>query len=384
MRFEFSTSGRIYFGPGIIREIQSIALSLGKKAFLVTGKGGADPGILCNLLDSAGIAWQSFQEAGEPTLDLIQQAVSIAREEGCDFVIGFGGGSVLDTGKAVAVMLNNSGDLLDYLEVVGKNLPIRNPGFPMVAIPTTAGTGSEVTRNAVISVPVHRMKVSMRSPYLLPRVALVDPELTYSLPPNVTASTGMDALTQVLEPYVSSRANVLVDLYCKEGLSRAGRSLLLAYKDGKNGTAREDMAFTSLLGGLALANAGLGAVHGFASPIGGMFDAPHGAVCACLLPVVTKINISAIREREPNHPALVRYQEIARILVGDERASTEDLIQWLAQIQAEMKIPALSAYGVQEGDISILVELAAQASSMKANPIQLTQDELAEILEQVL
>jgi alcohol dehydrogenase class IV len=384
MRFEFSTSGRIYFGPGILKEIHTIAPSLGKKAFLVTGKGGADPENLCILLASAGIKWQSFQESGEPTIDLIQQAVYTARENRCDFVIGFGGGSVLDTAKAVAVMLNNSGDLLDYLEVVGKNLPISNPGFPLIAIPTTAGTGSEVTRNAVISVPSHRVKVSMRSPYLLPKVALVDPELTYSLPPNVTASTGMDALTQVLEPYVSLRANALVDLYCKEGLSRVGRSLFVAYKNGKNGTAREDMAFTSLLGGLALANAGLGAVHGFAAPIGGMFEAPHGAVCACLLPPVTKVNISAMREREPNHVALSRYQEIARILVRDDRATVEDLIQWLSQIRAEMKIPGLAAYGVQKGDISTLVDMATQASSMKVNPIQLTREELTGILEQAL
>jgi alcohol dehydrogenase class IV len=228
------------------------------------------------------------------------------------------------------------------------------------------------------------MKVSMRSPLMIARVALVDPELTYSLPPAVTASTGMDALAQVLEPFVSKKANPLTDLYCLEGIKRAARSLLKAYTSGNDQQAREDMAYTSLLGGLALANAGLGGVHGFASPIGGMFEAPHGAVCARLLPLVVQTNVEAIRERIPESPILGRYLEIARILTGNSTATIEDGIGWLETLVTQLNIPALCNYGIKPGDIPILVENAAVASSMQANPIQLSKKELSQILESAL
>ena len=249
-----------------------------------------------------------FAVPGEPTVGLVQAAVQTARAAGCDCVIAIGGGSTLDTGKAAGALLANPGDLLDYLEVVGKNQPLLRPGLPVIAIPTTAGTGAEVTKNAVLGVPEQKFKVSLRGAYLLPRVALVDPELTFSLPPAVTASTGLDALTQVIEPYVSKRANPLVDLWCREGIARAGRSLRRAYSEGSDPAAREDMAYTSLLGGLSLANAGLGAVHGFASPLGGEFNAPHGAICAALLAPAMKVNVRALGERAPAHPALERYR----------------------------------------------------------------------------
>jgi alcohol dehydrogenase class IV len=254
----------------------------------------------------------------------------------------------------------------------------------MIAIPTTAGTGSEVTRNAVLAVPEKKVKVSLRGPFVLPRVALVDPELTYSLPAAVTASTGMDALTQVIEPYVSARANPMTDLYCQEGIRRAGRSLLRAYQDGENQAAREDMAFASLMGGLALANAGLGAVHGFAGPLGGMFAAPHGAICAALLPAVVQMNASALQARAPQHTSLVRYQQIAAWVTGEPTATIADLSVWLDHLRAELGIPGLSNYGVSARDIPELVEKSVVASSMKANPIELTRAELAEILEQAI
>jgi alcohol dehydrogenase class IV len=228
------------------------------------------------------------------------------------------------------------------------------------------------------------VKVSLRSPLMLARAAIVDPELTYSLPPEVTASTGMDAFAQVIEPYVSRRANPLADLYCLEGIKRAARSLALVYQDGSDRAAREDMAFASLMGGLALANAGLGAVHGFAGPIGGMFGAPHGAVCAALLPPVVAVNARALAAREPENPALARYAEIARLALADPAATVASLSHLLEELRSALHIPGLRAYGIGAGDLDVLVEKSAPASSMKANPLALTQEEMREILELAL
>src|SRR5208282_5705063 len=228
----------------------------------------------------------------------------------------FGGGSAIDAAKAIAAMLTNKGELLDYVEIIGRGKPLTQPSAPFIAVPTTAGTGSEVTRNAVLASPEHRVKVSLRSPLMLPRVAVVDPELTYALPPAITASTGLDALTQLIEPFVCARANPMVDALCIEGIRRAARSLREVVHQNPGKSAREDMALASLFGGIALANAGLGAVHGFAGPMGGMFAAPHGALCAALLPGVMAANVAALRRRQPGGEGLRRYDEIARLLTG--------------------------------------------------------------------
>ena len=361
-----------------------LAAQLGATAFLVTSCGGADPSSIMELLKVAGIQYFSIEVCGEPTVGFILEAVQAAKKHSCDLVIAYGGGSVMDTGKAVAAMLTNPGDLMDYLEVVGRGLPLLQPSVPMIAVPTTAGTGSEVTRNAVLAVPEQKVKVSLRSPFMLPRLALVDPELTYRLPPAVTASTGMDALTQVIEPFVSIRANEMVDLYCREGITRAARSLKLVYQQGNQVAGRADMAWASLLGGLCLANAGLGAVHGFAAPIGGMFTAPHGAVCARLLPLVFEANYRALMERQPQNPVIGRFGEVARMLTNNSQANIEDGVDWLKQLCADLHIPALASYGVGQADIALLVQKSTAASSMKANPIQLTSDELGKILEKAL
>ncbi len=382
MHFDFSSPNRIIFGPGALKEIGPIAHGMGRRALLVQPQVGLDVAPLAALLAQAGVDITPFLVAGEPTVELVQAAVKTARSAGCDLVIAIGGGSTLDTGKAAGALLTNPGDLLDYLEVVGKNQPLVNPSLPVIAIPTTAGTGAEVTKNAVLGVPEHKFKVSLRGATLLPRLALVDPELTYSLPPAVTASTGLDALTQVIEPYVSRRANPLVDLWCREGIVRAGRSLRQAYAQGSDAAAREDMAFTSLLGGLSLANAGLGAVHGFASPLGGEYSAPHGAICAALLAPAVKMNVRALRARDPQHPALARYAEIARLLTGSPTAEIADLVAWLEETVRLLDVPPLSRYGMGRGDTARLVEKAARASSMKANPIELTEGELSEMLEE--
>ena len=386
MRFDFSTANRILFGPGTLKEMGSIAKTMGRHALLVHPPTGAGPDLapLEELLSKAGIDITPFVVPGEPTVTLIQQASAAARSAGCDFVIAIGGGSTLDTGKAVGVLLTNPGDVLDYLEVVGKNQPLINPGVAVIAIPSTAGTGAEVTRNAVLGVPEQKFKVSLRGNTLLPRVALVDPELTFGLPPAVTAATGLDALTQVIEPYVSKRANPMVDLWCKEGIQRAGRALRRVYEQGSDPVAREDMAYTSLLGGLSLANAGLGAVHGFASPLGGEFNAPHGAICAALLAPAMRMNVRALAERAPSHPALARFGEVARLLTGSPTAEAADGIAWVTETVRLLNIPPLSTYGMTREDLPRLVEKAGKASSMQANPIVLTEAELVEILEQGL
>jgi alcohol dehydrogenase class IV len=302
----------------------------------------------------------------------------------CDLVISFGGGSAIDAGKAVAVMLTNDGGLLDYLEVIGLGKTLRHAPVPFIAIPTTAGTGSEVTRNAVLASPEHRVKVSLRSPLMLPRIALVDPELTYDLPAPLTASTGLDALTQLIEPYVSCRANPMTDALCVEGIPRAARALPKLFIKGNDPVARADMCVASLFGGLALANAGLGAVHGFAGPIGGMFTAPHGAICAALLPYVMEINLRALRQRQPQSELLARFKFVARLLTGDSGAEADAGVGWVRDLVHRLKTPRLSAYGLKADCLDELVRNSAKASSMKANPIVLTPTELGEILERAL
>jgi alcohol dehydrogenase class IV len=277
-------------------------------------------------------------------------------------------------------MLANDGTLLDYVEIIGRGKALTKPSAPFIAIPTTAGTGSEVTRNSVLSSPEHKLKVSLRSPLMLARVAIVDSELTLDLPPALTASTGLDALTQLIEPFVCSRANPMTDGLCVEGIRRAGRSLRAVFADGKNKSAREDMAVASLFGGLALANAGLGAVHGFAGPVGGSFPAPHGAICAALLPRVVAANLRALRQRAPDSAALSRYDEVARLLTGNAGATADDGVDWVRKLVSDLQIPRLGEYGVREEHVEDVVAKAANASSMKANPITLTPDELAETL----
>jgi alcohol dehydrogenase class IV len=312
---------------------------------------------------------------------MVRRGNEYARAKGCDLVIAMGGGSAIDTGKALAAMLANSGDPLDYLEVVGRGQPLGRVSAPFIAIPTTSGTGSEVTRNAVLASPQHRVKASLRGSSMLPRLAVVDPELTLGLPRSVTASTGLDALTQLIEPYVGVRANAMTDLFSVEGIRRAAGALPRVWEDGGDRQARTDMSWASLLGGLALANAGLGAVHGFAAPVGGMFPAPHGAACAALLPHAMAVNIQALRARAPASQALGRYGEVACLLTGRAQATAEDGVRWMAEICRRLEIPPLRTYGVTEADIPDLVEKAAQASSMKGNPIVLTPEELRQIIE---
>ncbi|HEY5480261.1 MAG TPA: iron-containing alcohol dehydrogenase [Verrucomicrobiae bacterium] len=384
MRFEFATATRVIFGPGVLREVGPLARRFAPRALVVAGANPRRAEPLLSLLREYGVAAITFPIPGEPEIETVQQGVALAKQENCGVVISFGGGSALDAGKAIAAMLSNTGELLDYLEVIGRGKALAEPSAPFIAIPTTAGTGSEVTRNAVLASRAQGVKVSLRSPFMLPRVAVVDPELTYDLPPAVTASTGLDALTQLIEPYVCSRANPMTDALCVEGIRRAARSLRVAFADGRNAAARTDMAVASLFGGLALANAGLGAAHGFAGPIGGQFPAPHGAVCAALLPQVMEANLRALRQRQPAAETLRRYEEVARLLTGSATTTAEPGVEWVRKLVADLGIPSLGHYGLKPEHMAELVEKASQASSMKANPIVLTRDELAGILQRAL
>lgn len=384
MRFEFATAARILFGAGTLTETAEAASGLGTRALLVVGKSARRATRLIDSLTASGLPVKLFHVEGEPTVETALAGVEAARKVGCDLVIGLGGGSALDAGKAIAALLTNPGEPLDYLEVVGKGQPLVQPPAPYIAIPTTAGTGAEVTRNAVLAVPEKRVKVSLRSPLMLPRLAIVDPELTYGLPPDVTASTGLDALTQLIEPFLSNAANPLTDSLCREGIQRAARSLRTACENGADPQAREDMCIASLFGGLALANAKLGAVHGFAGPLGGMFPAPHGAVCARLLPFVLETNLAALQERAPDSPTLARFDEVAQLLTGKPQAAASDGIAWLEELTVSLGIPPLSRYGVQTSDFPIIIAQAQKASSMKGNPIELNENELESILAQSL
>jgi alcohol dehydrogenase class IV len=382
--FQFATATQIIFGRGVVAQLPALVTSYGRRALVVTGANPARVQVQLDALAEAGVEITVFAVGGEPTTALAEQGAAAARHARADVVVAIGGGSALDTGKAIAMLATNGGTPLDYLEVIGAGKSIIERCAPLVAVPTTAGTGSEVTRNAVLASEQHRVKVSLRSPLMLPHVALVDPALTDGVPKTVTASTGLDALTQVLEPYVSHLSNPLTDGICREGMTRAARALRAAYDDGSNRAARDDMAVVSLFGGLALANAKLGAVHGLAGPLGGMFGAPHGALCARLLPFVMEANIAALAARAPDSPSRERYDDVARLLTGDATATAGQAVAWVRELVEELAIPPLAAYGITAQEIETILAKARASSSMKGNPIELSEDELRAVAEQAL
>ena len=377
--FEFATAARIVAGPGRAAELPGLLAGLGSRVLVCTG---ANPGRHADLLASLDLPAAMFAVPGEPTIDLARAGAVAAREHGADVVAAIGGGSVIDIGKAVAMLLGNGGDPLDYLEVVGSGQKITRPAVPCVAVPTTAGTGAEVTANAVLTSPEHGLKASLRSPLMIPRVALVDPRLTLSCPPAVTAASGLDALTQCLEPFVSIRANPLTDGLAAQGLRRAASGLRAAYADGGDLGARADMAMCSLLGGMALANAKLGAVHGLAGVVGGTAAVPHGVACAALLAPVVEANVRTLRSVDPGDPALSRYTEAARLLTGRPTASIEYGVAWIRETIALLAIPGLATFGIGPEHADDIAAKAAVSSSMQGNPIALSRSELKAIVLQ--
>jgi alcohol dehydrogenase class IV len=381
--FELAAPGRIVFRAGAVAEVAA-ARDVGRHALLVMGRSSARAGSVTRHLADAGVCWTVFAVDGEPTVDTARAGVAAARGAGCDLVIGFGGGSALDAAKAIAALVANGGDPLDYLEVIGKAQPLTRPALPTIAIPTTAGTGAEVTKNAVLASPAHGVKASLRSALMLPRLAIVDPDLLAGVPAPVLAASGLDALSQLIEPWLSVRANPLTDGLAREGIRRSAAALPRAHAAARAGQPidaadREGLALASVFGGLCLANAGLGAVHGFAAPIGGMFAAPHGAVCAALLPAVLRVNARALTVRAPDSAALARCHELAPMLTGRPDASLDDGLAWIASLCRSLEIPGLGHYGMTRAHVPELVVKARAASSMKGNPVSLADDELAEI-----
>lgn len=384
MDFDFFSSTQIVFGWGRIQELGNHVKPFGNRAFVVTGKTPGRVSFLMELLDKSHIDYESFSVGGEPTVEIVEKALHKAKVFKPLFVIALGGGSVLDTAKTVAALLTNPGEVTDYLEVVGKGMPLKNPSLPFVAIPTTSGTGTELTRNAVLGVPSKGIKVSMRSPFMLPAIALVDPQLTVSVSPSVTASTGMDALTQVMEAYVSNKSNAMMDVLCREAMAKASRSLEVVFANGGDCNARTDMSFVALMSGMALANGGLGAVHGFAGPLGGMIPASHGAICASLLPWVMEQNIKILETQYVGSPFLGRYHEVARILTGDSSVCAMDGVEWVKDLCRNLDIANLSELGFSMDMAQELIQKAAKTSSMKGNPIVLTEEQMLSILIKAL
>ncbi len=369
--FTFATATRIVFGPGTVAELGQHSRRCGSRAFVVTGGAPDRTARHTASLSPAG----SHALIGEPTFDDARHAVAAARAARADHIVGIGGGAVLDLAKAVAILAVSDADPMEHAEVIGAGRPLPHHALPFIAVPTTAGTGAEVTSNAVLTSRTHCVKVSLRSPAMLADVALIDPELTLSCPALVTAQSGMDAITQCLEPLTSRFANPVVDALAVAGLRAGGRSLVRTVEHGEDLDARTDMALCSLMGGLSLANAKLGAVHGLAGVLGGVTGAAHGAVCAALLRATTATNIAALRERDPTNPALAAYAVAAEAVTGEHNVAA--LLDWLAALEARLPLPTLR---VDRGDVEAVVDGALRASSMKGNPIELTRDELHHIL----
>jgi alcohol dehydrogenase class IV len=374
--FDLALPRRVLFGPGRAADLPGLLPALGRRVLLCTGRDASRHAHLVGEVDPVAVV----RVLREPTVDDVRAATARARTVQADVVVAIGGGSVLDLGKAVALLLGNDTDPADHVEVIGRGLPVERPSRPYVAVPTTAGTGSEATANAPLRSPEHRVKASIRSPHMLAAVALVDPLLTLSCPPAVTASSGLDALTQCLEPFVSPRASLATDVFAAEGLRRGARALRRAYQHGDDPRTREEMALCSLFGGIALANAKLGAVHGLAGVIGGMVEASHGAICAALLAPTVDMNLRALRGRAPDSPALHRYDQAARLLSGRDDVGADDAVHWLRDTVAALHIPTLAALGLEPAQHGEVADQAARSSSMQGNPVPLTQDDLLAVL----
>jgi alcohol dehydrogenase len=370
---------RIEFGAGSIRRLPAIAAGYGKHLLLVTGQrsfveSSAGEWLLGDL-NTRGFSWQHLKVDGEPTPQLVDSAVASLRRKTIDAVIGIGGGSALDAAKAIAGLLKPGNSVLDHLEGIGPELPYCGPATPFIAVPTTAGTGSEATKNAVLSLP-GQYKKSFRDDALVAQWAIVDPDLLATCPPELIAADGMDAFTQLLESFVSTRANPLTDALARSGLAAASEALLPLYGN-PTPAARAKMAYASLVSGICLAQTGLGSVHGLAAPLGAFFPIPHGVACGTLLAAATRVNIAALRMRAPQSEALAKYDEVRRLL------GAADLVAMLEGWQERLALPRLSKWRVTTADFPKIVA-NARGSSMKTNPVELGDAEIERILAERL
>ena len=381
--FQLCTPNHLHIGTGTLSKLPILAAHLPTPIIILTGPRKTRHEPLWESLSSLPTQQLiPLENKGEPTADHLQTFTQIARKKGGRSVIAMGGGSVIDMGKALAAMLTNTHPLTSYLEIIGDGNPLDQPPAPMIAIPTTAGTGAEVTRNAVIAIPEANVKVSLRHRSMIPDSVIVDPILTLSTPPNITAATGLDALTQLIEAFCSNRSHPFTDALCRSGLTHLAHALETAYHESDHLAARSTMAYAALLSGIALTHVGLGSVHGFAGPLGGRLGNAHGEICATLLPAAIKINIQALHERQPNHLAIKKYDEAATLILNQPNATHHDLCNWIQQTLIKMRIPTLQQAGLTPDQFMPTLQQAQQATSMKCNPIELTQDELYHLLEQ--
>jgi alcohol dehydrogenase len=389
--FSIARFPRIEFGPGSINKLPALAAFYGNTILLVTGakslqQSGAWPGIEQSL-KVAGFAWHTLAISGEPSPQVVDEAVAAHRSSNIDLVVGIGGGSVLDAAKAIAGLLRVGEPVMNYLEGVGPEKKYQGPAVAFIAVPTTAGTGSEATRNAVLSVAgKDGFKKSFRDEQLVPEYALLDPDLLASCPPRLVAADGMDALTQLLESYVSSRTNPMTDALAWSGLTAARDGLLPWYEgSGDQSAARCAMAYAALISGITLAQTGLGSVHGLASPLGAFFPIPHGVVCGTLVAAATRINIDAMLSREPENPALDKYTKVSELLCrrqfSTQEQAWEELLELLDDWTQRLHLPTLDDYGVTPADFPHIV-VHSRGSSMKTNPIVLSDEEITAVLEQ--
>lgn len=374
--FAFATADMIRFGRGEAVQAVPALVALGKTVLLVTGATPARVGWLKDALEAEGVAVTVFSVAKEPDVALIESGVAVARVAQATAVITIGGGAVIDAGKAIAALTPATRPMLDHLEVVGQGLPLDVAPLPFAALPTTAGTGAEVTKNAVISVPDAQRKVSLRDPRMLPTLAIVDPALTDNCPRGVTLASGLDAVTQVIEPYLSSKANPLTDTICRDAIPK-GLVAIQQIVASEDPDARDALAWVSMCGGLALANSGLGVAHGLAGPLGGLTNAAHGAICGALLPHGLRANAEA-----GNDPVLqVRIAEVQGWIAQAFGGAAEDAVETLHHWSRKAGLPGLDAQGITDAARAKAARDAVSSSSMKANPVALTEEQLLNLME---
>ena len=392
LNFELLPTPQLYFGVKQFSKIGFLTNLFGSNALIVASesvfKNKRIQSLINEKLDENKIEYQSIFIKGEPDIDQIDKAVKFSIEQKSNVIIGLGGGSVIDAGKAISSINSNGGSAQDYMEVIGKGKKIKKEPLPYIAIPTTAGTGSEATKNAVILSKEHKLKTSIRSPLLLPKIAIIDPELMITLPPNITASTGLDALTQLIEAYTSNKSQPITDALAIMGIKKITESIIRVYEDGTDIQARSDMALGAYLSGVCLANAGLGAVHGFAGPIGGLLNIPHGIVCGALLAPTIEENIRTMISKVPYHHLLEKYVILGNLLVEfpfeSVKESIQNLIGFLTNLSLILNIPKFSSFGLKSELFNTIIQKAMNSSSMKYNPVKLNESQLGSILEKAL
>ncbi|WP_413284373.1 iron-containing alcohol dehydrogenase [Vibrio sp. MA40-2] len=379
--FQFMTSAKIVFGEGALNASLSIFNQYGYSVLLVTGKSKQRAESVINYFNSQNMRYQHVSISGEPNITMVEEISMVGRKFRPDMVVAIGGGSAIDMGKALSAVIPNQGSVYDYVEVVGRNVPLKTKPLPFIAIPTTASTGSEVSNKAVLRSGQDKVKVSLRSPDILPDVAIIDPVLTYDTDKTILSRGALETFTHLMESYVCGSPNPLTDMVCEEGLRRLALAIVPGCKNNDY-KSLSDLSFAACLGGMAISNAKLGAAHGLASSLGGKIEAPHSIIAARLAPFVMKENIKAA-EAQGRNDILLRYREIAKILTQNNQADYLDSVVWVEGMLEHLQLPNLNDFGICKTSFSQVAQDALQSVSIKGNPIPLNQDRLVFILKQV-